>query len=109
MSDDIVPIYLHVPRREIAYVKFIFESYEEVAVCRTLDPMAAIVAVHTVPDFAAQARAVVASLEREGACREIPRPPGEEGDCLGPEPDDAPQGSAGTDDSASSVAGRPTK
>ena len=25
---DVVPIYLHLPPREIAYVKFVFESYE---------------------------------------------------------------------------------
>ena len=28
MAADIVPIVLRVPRREVAYVKFVFESYE---------------------------------------------------------------------------------
>src|SRR5206468_7051516 len=38
---DVVPIYLSLPPREIAYVKFVFESYEGVAVVRTLDRRAA--------------------------------------------------------------------
>ena len=80
---DVVPIWLHVPRREVAYVKFIFESYEGVAVARTLDRRAATIVVLAVPDAAAQARAIVASLAAEGACAEIPEPPGFDGDWLG--------------------------
>jgi len=34
---DVHPIFLRVPREEIGYVKFIFESYEDVAITRTLD------------------------------------------------------------------------
>src|SRR5262249_58645527 len=33
---DVEPLFLHVPREEIAYVKFVFQSYEDVAVARTL-------------------------------------------------------------------------
>ena len=87
---DIVPIWLRVPRREVAYVKFIFESYEGVAVARTLDRRAAILVVMTVPDFVAQARAIVASLAEEGACTEIPEPPGFDGDWLGSTEGDEP-------------------
>ena len=49
---DVVPIYLRLPPREIAYVKFVFESYETVAVVRTLDRRAATLVVLVVPDFA---------------------------------------------------------
>ena len=80
---DVVPIWLRVPRREVAYVKFIFESYEGVAVARTLDRRTAILVLLTAPDFVAQARAIVASLAEEGACVEIPEPPGFDGDWLG--------------------------
>jgi len=53
---DVVPIYLALPPREIAYVKFVFESYEGVAVVRTLDRHAAHVVVLVAPDFEAGAR-----------------------------------------------------
>jgi len=80
---DVVPIYLHLAPREIAYVKFVFESYEGVAVVRTLDRHAATLVVLAVPDFEAQARAVIAALAAEGACEEVGPPPGFDGDPLG--------------------------
>ena len=80
---DVVPIFLVVPRAEIGYVKFIFESYEGVAVARTLDRRAAILVVLTAPDFTAQARIIVASLAEEGACTEIAAPANFDGDWLG--------------------------
>ena len=87
MSDprDVIPIYLDLPPREIAYVKFVFESYEGVAVVRTLDRHAATLVVLAVPDFEAQARAVIAGLVAEGACREVGPPPDFDGDPLGPD------------------------
>jgi hypothetical protein len=82
---DVVPIYLRLPRQEIAYVKFIFESYEGVAVVRTLDRRAATVVVLAAPDFEAQARAVVQALVAEGVCEETGPPAGWDGDWLGPD------------------------
>ena len=79
-----MPILLRVPRREIAYVKFIFESYEGVAVVRTLDRHAALLVVLTVPDFEVQARTIVAALATEAGCEEMVPPP-EHVDWLGPE------------------------
>jgi len=73
---DVEPIFLSVPREEIAYVKFVFESYEGVAVTRTLDRHAALLAVLVAPDFLPAARAVVAALASEIACHEIARPAG---------------------------------
>ena len=81
--DDVFPIYLRLPPHEIAYVKFVFESYETVAVVRTIDRHAATLVVLVVPDFADAAHAAVASLVAEGACEEIPTPPGFNGDWLG--------------------------
>lgn len=72
---DVVPIFLEVPRAEIGYVKFIFESYEGIAVLRTLDRQRGLVVVLAVPDFLDQARAVVAALAAEIACREVVPPP----------------------------------
>ena len=84
---DVVPIYLSLPPREIAYVKFIFESYEGVAVVRTLDRHAATVVVLAVPDFEPDARAVVTALTAEVVCNETGPPPGFDGDWLGADPD----------------------
>jgi hypothetical protein len=88
VTTDIIPIYLRVPRHEIVYVKFIFESYEEVGICRTLDRHAAILVLLAVPDFVSQAHAIVAALQAEGVCEAIAPPPGLDGDVLGPGADD---------------------
>ncbi|HJQ82662.1 MAG TPA: DUF4911 domain-containing protein [Candidatus Binatia bacterium] len=84
---DVVPICLALPPREIAYVKFVFESYEGVAVVRTLDRHAARLVVLAVPDFEPTARAVVAALVAEGVCVECAPPPGFDGDWLGADDD----------------------
>jgi hypothetical protein len=81
---DVIPIYLRVPRAEIAYVKFVFESYEGVGVVRTLDRHAALVVVLAAPDFAAQARVIVRALATEAGCVEVP-PPEDPHDLLGDE------------------------
>jgi len=84
---DVVPIYLSLPPREIAYVKFVFESYEGVAVVRTLDRHAATLVVLAVPDFEREARAVVEAMTAEGVCRETGAPEDFDGDWLGAEAD----------------------
>ena len=73
---DVVPIFLVVPRAEIGYVKFIFESYEGIAVLRTIDRHQGLLVVLAVADFLAQARLVVDSLAGEIGCREVERPAG---------------------------------
>jgi hypothetical protein len=80
---DVVAIYLRLPPREIAYVKFVFESYEGVAVVRTLDRRAATLVVLVAPDFEADARAAIGSLIAEGTCVETTPPPDWNGDFLG--------------------------
>jgi len=81
VTSDVVPIFLRLPRAEIAYVKFVFESYEGVAVVRTLDRHAALLVVLVAPDFEADARRVVAALVAEAGCVEVP-PPAEDIDLL---------------------------
>lgn len=65
-TKDIVPIYLQVPPADIAAIKFLFESYESVAIIRTLDPKVAVIVLLVVPDFLDVAREILASL-----CRQI--------------------------------------
>jgi hypothetical protein len=88
MRLDVVPILLRVPRRDIAYVKFVIESYEGVAVTRTVDPAAGVVVALVAPDFLADAQRIVAALAAEGACEEVALPAGPDLDWLGPEPPD---------------------
>ena len=66
--------YLEVAAEHIAYIKFIFESYEEVGIIRTVDRKKAIIVLLAMNDFVAIARAILASLEREVPLREIARP-----------------------------------
>jgi len=80
---DVIQIWLRLPPREIAYVKFIFESYEGVAVVRTLDRRAALLAVLAAPDFEPDVRRVIAALVAEGVCEETVAPPDYDGDPLG--------------------------
>lgn len=75
-AEDVLALWLRVPRHEIAYVKFVFESYEHVAVCRTADPQAGLVVVLTVPDFASQAHAILAALQAAGVCTFVAAPAG---------------------------------
>ena len=66
--------YLEVAADHIAYIKFIFESYEEVGIIRTVDRKKAIIVLLAMNDFVGVARAILASLEREVPLREIARP-----------------------------------
>lgn len=88
MPADVVAIRLRVARRDIAYVKFVIESYEGVAVTRTLDPARGEIVVLAAPDFLPDVRRIVAGLAAEGACEEVPATDGTPVDWLGPEPEE---------------------
>jgi hypothetical protein len=64
-------IYLATPPENIAYIKFIFESYEEVGIIRTVERTRAVIVLLAMPDFAEVARAIVASLQEEIPLQEI--------------------------------------
>lgn len=67
-------IYLETRPEHIAYIKFIFESYEEVGIIRTVDRSKATIVLLATPDFAAVARAIMLSLKDEIPLEEICRP-----------------------------------
>ncbi len=67
-------IVLETPPEHIAYVKFIFESYEGVGIIRTVDRKKAIIVLLVAPDFTTVARRILQSLCRDLPLREIPRP-----------------------------------
>lgn len=72
---SLVPIYLEICPKDIAYIKFILESYEEVGIIRTIDRKKAIVVLLAVSDFIEVARAIVKSLQQEVTLIEILPPP----------------------------------
>lgn len=67
-------IYLELSPEHIAYVKFIFESYEEVGIIRTVDRDRAVVVLLAMNDFVDSARRILASIQNDIPLREIPRP-----------------------------------
>jgi hypothetical protein len=67
-------IYLEIPPEHIAYVKFIFESYEEVGIIRTVDRKKAIIVLLAMNDFFGTARSILDSIKDDVPLREIPRP-----------------------------------
>jgi len=67
-------IYFQLRPEDIAYVKFIVESYEVVGLIRTIDRKKATIVVLIVEDFLAAGRALMEALKREIELGEIPRP-----------------------------------
>ena len=68
------PLYLRVAPADIALVKFIFESYEDVGIVRTVDRHEAIIVVLAVPDFLPIARGILSALQAEIPCVEVAAP-----------------------------------
>jgi hypothetical protein len=71
---SLTEIYLEIRPEDIAYLKFIFESYECVGILRTVDRKKAIIVLLAVDDFIDTARSILASLKDEIPLVEIPRP-----------------------------------
>lgn len=67
-------IYLEIRPEDIAYIKFIFESYEGVGIIRTLERKKAVIVLMVVDDFLSVARSILTSLKNEVPLTEIPRP-----------------------------------
>ena len=67
--------YLQLAPGDIALVKFLFESYEEVGIVRTVDRHTAVIVVLVVPDFLSVARAILDDLHTRIAFTEVEAPP----------------------------------
>jgi hypothetical protein len=64
--------YFRLPRKEIAYFKFIIESYEGMAVIRTKDPHAAIVELMVAPGWEKDLEEVLDGLRQEISIESLP-------------------------------------
>jgi hypothetical protein len=71
---DLQEIYLEIAPEHIAYVKFIFESYEEIGIIRTIDRQKAIIVLLAMTDFVDTAHKIIDSLKQDIPLAEIPRP-----------------------------------
>jgi hypothetical protein len=71
---NLILIYLETCPQDIAYIKFVLESYEEVGIIRTIDRKKAVIVLLAVEDFVETARAIVKSLQQEITLVEIPPP-----------------------------------
>jgi hypothetical protein len=74
MAMDLQEIYLEIAPEHIAYVKFIFESYEEIGIIRTVDRKKAIIVLLAMTDFVDTAHKIIDSLKRDIPLAEIARP-----------------------------------
>ncbi len=62
---DTHSIFLRIKRKEISYLKFIFESHEGIAVVRTKDPNEAIVELMIAPGCEREVEEVIENLHSE--------------------------------------------
>lgn len=62
---DSMPLTVKTEKRHIAYVNFIVEAYDGMAIIRTTDPEAGLLEVLVSPDFLADFRRVADALDRE--------------------------------------------
>ena len=67
-------IYLEIRPEDIAYVKFILESYEGVGIVRTVERKKAVIVLLIVEDFLDEAHNILNSIEKEISLVPIPRP-----------------------------------
>jgi hypothetical protein len=65
VSVETIKRYYRVDRREIAFIKFIVEAYDGIAVLETLDPIAGIVVFHISPGCKRDIDALLEDLKRE--------------------------------------------
>jgi len=79
---NIHTIYLRLAPADIAYVKFLFEAYEEVGIVRTVDRVAAVIVILAVDDFLADARAILDDIQRVVPCEELTEPPADTDDWM---------------------------
>jgi hypothetical protein len=68
-------VYLRLAPGDIALVKFLFESYEEVGIVRTVDRERAVIVVLVIREFLPVARAILDDLHTQIEFTEIDAPP----------------------------------
>jgi hypothetical protein len=62
---DTISLLIQIPPREIAYLNFVFESYEGVATVRTVDPRKGIVELMVPPHYQEEIKEILKDLAEE--------------------------------------------
>lgn len=68
---DTISLFIQIPPREIAYLNFVFESYEGVAAIRTIDPREGVVELMVSPHYQEETREILKSLAEEFPIQEL--------------------------------------
>jgi hypothetical protein len=68
---DTFSILIQIPPHEIAYLSFILESYEGVAIARTVDPHKGLVELMVAPDYQEDIREILKDLSRQFPIKEL--------------------------------------
>ncbi len=71
---ELIDIYLRVERADIALIKCVIESYEDLGIVRTIDNTKAIIVLLIVPDFIEDAWAALESLRQHMDWHQVSRP-----------------------------------
>jgi len=68
----IVKKFLKVNRRNIAFIKYLFEGYEGLATVSTIDKSNSIIQISIMPDFIADTEKILDAVRHEVAFEEVP-------------------------------------
>ncbi len=58
-------LYFRIDRREIAFLKFIFEAYDGIATITTIDPAAGLILLRIAPGCTDEAKVVLNALKKD--------------------------------------------
>jgi hypothetical protein len=68
---DTFSILIQIPPHEIAYLSFILESYEGVAIARTIDPHQGLMELMVSPDYQEEIKEILKDLSRQFPIKEL--------------------------------------
>ncbi|MCC6219844.1 MAG: DUF4911 domain-containing protein [Deltaproteobacteria bacterium] len=81
-QEKLVPIYIKLPKQDIAYIKFVLESYCDLGVVRTLDSSLGEIVILALSCTANKVYELIESLKGELNIRVIPKPHSAKSDWL---------------------------
>ena len=73
-SAETIKRYYRVDRREIAFLRFIFEAYDGLAVLETLDPEAGLIVFHIAPGCEGDVEIILQDLQKDIMMESAPDP-----------------------------------
>jgi hypothetical protein len=68
---DTVSLFIQIPPEEIAFLSFILESYEGVAIARTVDPLQGLMELMVSPGYQEEMREILQDLSRQFPIKEL--------------------------------------